>query len=172
MHLCFDFWVLPVFRGQRPGMRPHRAAASQDHYDFGMRALKSILVAAGQLRRKWGSTRPEDLVANEFAGVCVCVLVRIVCKMGPLLSPKPSRVQAGLQVVGVHRGWLGSQRRRFLVQCLGVSRARKPLHLHAVQPLERVPLLRQPSPQAATGCTRCMLSALNVIRLPFADITN
>eukprot|EP00928_Gymnodinium_smaydae_P068047 TRINITY_DN5109_c0_g5_i1.p1 TRINITY_DN5109_c0_g5~~TRINITY_DN5109_c0_g5_i1.p1 ORF type:complete len:4182 (+),score=1201.92 TRINITY_DN5109_c0_g5_i1:1381-13926(+) len=36
--------------------------SSQDHYDFGMRALKSILVAAGQLRRKFGSTRPEAVL--------------------------------------------------------------------------------------------------------------
>jgi dynein heavy chain len=36
--------------------------SSQDHYDFGMRALKSILVAAGQLRRKFGSSRPEDVL--------------------------------------------------------------------------------------------------------------
>jgi len=36
--------------------------SSQYHYDFGMRALKSILVAAGQLRRKFGSSRPEDIL--------------------------------------------------------------------------------------------------------------
>ncbi|CAE7559528.1 Dnah7 [Symbiodinium sp. KB8] len=36
--------------------------SSQDHYDFGMRALKSILVAAGQLRKKFGSSRAEDIL--------------------------------------------------------------------------------------------------------------
>lgn len=36
--------------------------SSQDHYDFGMRALKSILVAAGQLRRKFGNTRAENIL--------------------------------------------------------------------------------------------------------------
>ncbi|CAJ1415305.1 unnamed protein product [Effrenium voratum] len=36
--------------------------SSQDHYDFGMRALKSILVAAGQLRKKFGNTRAEDIL--------------------------------------------------------------------------------------------------------------
>mmetsp|Transcript_49836 Transcript_49836/g.161224 ORF Transcript_49836/g.161224 Transcript_49836/m.161224 type:complete len:2909 (-) Transcript_49836:280-9006(-) len=36
--------------------------SKQDHYDFGMRALKSILVAAGQLRRKFGNSRPEEVL--------------------------------------------------------------------------------------------------------------
>eukprot|EP00931_Biecheleriopsis_adriatica_P056393 TRINITY_DN33417_c0_g1_i2.p1 TRINITY_DN33417_c0_g1~~TRINITY_DN33417_c0_g1_i2.p1 ORF type:complete len:3028 (-),score=718.43 TRINITY_DN33417_c0_g1_i2:3957-13040(-) len=36
--------------------------SSQDHYDFGMRALKSILVAAGALRKKFGSSRPEAIL--------------------------------------------------------------------------------------------------------------
>ncbi|CAE8623425.1 unnamed protein product [Polarella glacialis] len=37
--------------------------SSQDHYDFGMRALKSILVRAGALRRMYGNTRHESLLA-------------------------------------------------------------------------------------------------------------
>eukprot|EP00929_Paragymnodinium_shiwhaense_P038462 TRINITY_DN20312_c0_g2_i4.p1 TRINITY_DN20312_c0_g2~~TRINITY_DN20312_c0_g2_i4.p1 ORF type:complete len:4213 (-),score=1296.02 TRINITY_DN20312_c0_g2_i4:279-12917(-) len=37
--------------------------SSQDHYDFGMRALKSILVRAGGLRRIYGSGREESVLA-------------------------------------------------------------------------------------------------------------
>ena len=37
--------------------------SSQEHYDFGMRALKSILVRAGALRRQYGSSRPEQVLA-------------------------------------------------------------------------------------------------------------
>jgi len=37
--------------------------SSQDHYDFGMRALKSILVRAGALRRMYGNTRTEAVLA-------------------------------------------------------------------------------------------------------------
>lgn len=35
--------------------------SKQDHYDFGMRAVKSVLVMAGQLRRSDSDT-PEDIV--------------------------------------------------------------------------------------------------------------
>jgi len=35
--------------------------SNQDHYDFGMRALKSILTAAGRLKRTMVD-QPEDVV--------------------------------------------------------------------------------------------------------------
>ncbi len=35
--------------------------SKQDHYDFGMRALKSVLVMAGSLKRE-NADKPEDVV--------------------------------------------------------------------------------------------------------------
>ena len=61
--------------------------SKQFHYDFGLRALKSVLVMAGGLKRQYGGM-PEDLVLMRclrdsnmpkfgecVGGVCVCVFV-------------------------------------------------------------------------------------------------
>ncbi|KAF4658988.1 hypothetical protein FOL47_007767, partial [Perkinsus chesapeaki] len=37
--------------------------SAQDHYDFGMRGLKSLLVAAGALKMKYGDQYPEDVIS-------------------------------------------------------------------------------------------------------------
>eukprot|EP00913_Durusdinium_trenchii_P020057 g18849.t2 len=44
-------------------MVPDYALIGEIHYDFGMRALKSILVRAGALRRQYGSSRAEQELA-------------------------------------------------------------------------------------------------------------
>jgi dynein heavy chain, axonemal len=60
--------------------------SKQFHYDFGLRALKSVLVMAGGLKRQYGGM-PEDLVLmrclrdsnmpkfGKLGRLCVCVSV-------------------------------------------------------------------------------------------------
>jgi dynein heavy chain len=44
--------------------------AAQDHYDFGMRAVKTVIVAAGNLKRTQGSVMTEDqIVLSAMADV-------------------------------------------------------------------------------------------------------
>lgn len=40
--------------------------SKQDHYDFGMRAVKSVLVMAGKLRRKAPDTPEDELLIRAM----------------------------------------------------------------------------------------------------------
>jgi len=42
-------------------------ACVQDHYDWGLRAIKSVLVVAGSLKRS-DPGRPEDQVTDSLSG--------------------------------------------------------------------------------------------------------
>lgn len=65
--------------------------SQQDHYDFGMRAVKSVLVMAGALKRQ-NPDKNEDVV-----------LIRALRDSN---LPKFLKQDASLFQVGVHPGWL------------------------------------------------------------------
>ena len=79
--------------------------SSQPHYDFGLRALKSVLVSAGNMKRQEKSERKTDF-ANEaellefeqkilLRSVCETVVPKLIAEDIPLLSNLLSGVFPG-----------------------------------------------------------------------------
>lgn len=68
----------------------------QDHYDFGMRAVKSVLVMAGSLKRS-NPDLSEDVVLIRamrdsnlpkfLVSLCVCVCFDFVCTSSLFICP-------------------------------------------------------------------------------------
>jgi len=75
--------------------------SNQPHYDFGLRALKSVLVSAGNLKR---TEKNQDLDVEQnilIKSVCNTVLPKLVAEDIPLLSKLLSGVFPGSGIIKV-----------------------------------------------------------------------
>jgi dynein heavy chain len=102
--------------------------SSQDHYDFGMRALKSILVRAGALRRMYGNTRSEAVLAlsalndvnlPKFNSNDIPLFLGITGDLFPGVELPPSDYGALIGELEHSAGNLGLQpKKEFIHKCL------------------------------------------------------
>jgi len=82
--------------------------SSQSHYDFGLRALKSVLVSSGNLKRSQKETQKENMTSEEISdweqnilikSLCDTLVPKLVAEDIPLLSSLLQGVFPGSSII-------------------------------------------------------------------------
>ena len=77
--------------------------SNQPHYDFGLRALKSVLVSAGNLKRTEENTNLDAEQVILIRSVCNTVVPKLIAEDIPLLSKLLSGVFPGSDIIKVEQ---------------------------------------------------------------------
>jgi dynein heavy chain len=98
--------------------------SAQDHYDFGMRGLKSLLVASGAGKRKYGDTLPESTIAfkafldvnqPKFTAGDIPLFAGIISDLFPNVEKPPEDNQALEEAITKATEELGYQANQYHV---------------------------------------------------------
>lgn len=84
----------------------HSQLSSQSHYDFGLRALKSVLVSAGNLKRKEKALLADASLIDEnweakilIKSLCDTLVPKLIAEDIPLLSSLLTGVFPGSNII-------------------------------------------------------------------------
>jgi len=91
----------------------HSQLSSQSHYDFGLRALKSVLVSAGNLKRKEKALLADASLIDEnweakilIKSLCDTLVPKLIAEDIPLLSSLLTGVFPGSSIIQQREGEL------------------------------------------------------------------
>jgi dynein heavy chain 1, cytosolic len=91
----------------------HSQLSSQSHYDFGLRALRSVLQSAGNLKRKEKAKLTDLSQINEdwearilIKSMCDTLVPKLIAEDIPLLSSLLSGVFPGISIIKEREGEL------------------------------------------------------------------
>jgi dynein heavy chain 1 len=142
--------------------------SKQPHYDFGLRALKSVLVSAGQLKRKINSASDvlliEDLETKALIGsICDTILPKLVAHDIPVFEKLLKGVFPGTNTQAIQEDELRrkviqvAQSNGYVVHNEWVEKA---MQLFQVMQLRHGVMLVGPSGSGKSSAWRVLLEAL------------
>lgn len=144
----------------------HQQLTKQSHYDFGLRALKSVLSAAGQLKRKYQieSKNLEEIEQNIIIrSICDSVVPKLVQKDVPRLASILGTVFPGAKTVTVDESVLEAEIVKLCSQRNYEpehSWRQKVLQLYQIQKLSHGVMLAGPTGVGKTSAWTILLEAL------------
>ena len=150
--------------------------SSQPHYDFGLRALKSVLVNSGNMKRREKMDENEEKDPKEFEqkillrSVCDTIVPKLIAEDVPLLSTLLSGVFPGSEIPPIKEAKL--------VECIAKVCSKKNLmmtdvflekclQLYQIQKLHHGVMMVGPSGCGKTAAWKVLIEALYKVKFFF-----
>ncbi|KAI9349443.1 dynein heavy chain and region D6 of dynein motor-domain-containing protein [Zopfochytrium polystomum] len=137
--------------------------SSQDHYDFGMRAVKTVISSAGNLKREQ-SNSPEDLIL--LRALCDCNLPKFLADDVPLFNGIISDLFPGVEQPPIDYGDLLESMNK-LCEKMNLqpetSFIKKCIQLYETTVVRHGLMLVGPTGGGKTSCLRILAKALTAI---------